>query len=173
MHAILGMAASHLELSTGQDLRQTAMQHRIFAIRGSNRAISQPRRGGADGDALLGACYALTFQSSYMAEGLPDFFQMVRGCSLLSHQLSSEGIPMAFFLLEKDHFSFMESRLVDLPIISAELTEGADQSLEALPVLFDRPLHVEFYKLLVEIVNSAKFSSLKSVSIRSKYLIVL
>lgn len=165
MHAILGMAASHLELSTGQDLHETAMHHRILAIRGSNKAISQPRRSGSDGDALLGACYALTFQSTYMAEGLPDFFQMVRGCSILSKQLSSEGLPMAFFLQEKDHFAFMEDRLTDLPLIASELVESADQSLRALPILFDRPVHVEFYRLLVDIINSVRHSSLKGLSI--------
>src|SRR4051794_9690477 len=116
MHAILGMAASHLQLSTGQNLHGTAMHHRILAIKGSNEAISRTPRKGADGDALLGACYALTFQSAYMPEGLPDFFQMVRGCSILSHQLKSENLPMAFFLEEKDHFSYMSDRLLDLPI---------------------------------------------------------
>jgi hypothetical protein len=164
MHAVLGLAASHLELSTGQNLRDSAMHHRILAIRGSNEAISQTSRKGADCDALLAACYALTFQSTYMPEGLPDFFQMVRGCSILSHQLKSEGIPMAFFLEERDHFSFMSDRLLDLPVICSDIVNGADKSLAALPILFDRPAHVEFYKLLVEVIDSVKLSSLKGTS---------
>jgi hypothetical protein len=165
MHAILGMAASHLEISTGQDLHETAIHHRILAIRGSNEAISQVRRTGADGDALLGACYALTFQSAYMSEGLPEFFQMVRGCSLLSNQLRAEGLQMAFFLEGKDHFAFMEERLLDLPVINPQLVDGADKSLAALPILFDRPSHVEFYKLLVEVIDALKVSSLRGVAI--------
>ena len=161
MHAILGMAASHLELSTGQNLRDTAIRHRILAIKGSNEAISKTPRKGADGDALLAACYALVFQSTYIPEGLPDFFQMVRGCVILSHQLKSEGIPMAFFLEEKDHFSFMSGRLSDLPAICSNIVDGAAESLAELPVIFDRPAHVEFYKYLVEVINSLRASSLK------------
>jgi len=161
MHAILGVAASHLELTTGQDLRSIAIHHRVLTIKGSNEAISKPNRTGADGDALLASCYALTFQSTYMSDGLPEFFHMVRGCSLLSGQLKSERLPMAFFLEERDHFEFMRDKLTDLPVINSELINGAERSLKALPALFDRPGHVEFFKFLTELVNAVKISSLK------------
>lgn len=161
MHAILAVAASHLELITGQDLRSTAIHHRILAIKGSNAAISQTKRTGSDGDALLGACYALTFQSAYMADGLGEFFQMVRGCSLLSWQLKSESLPMAFFLDDKGHFCFMQDKLAGLPFIHRELVDGAERSLTALPILFDRPGHVIFYQSLLSVVEVLKTSSLK------------
>lgn len=90
---------------------------------------------------------------------------MVRGCALLSHQLRAENLPMAFFLEEKDHFAFMEERLLDLPVIHPQLVEGADKSLTALPVFFDRPSHIEFYKLLLEVVDALKLSSLKGMLI--------
>ena len=160
MHAILGLAASHLELTTGADLRSAAIQHRVLAIKGSNAAISQPHRTGSDADALLASCYALTFQSAYMRDGLPEFFQMVRGCSLLSEQLKSEGVPMAFFLTEKDHFHYMEDKLLDLPVIDRELVDGAERSLDALRPLFNRPCHPHFYGLLVAVINALKVGSL-------------
>jgi hypothetical protein len=72
---------------------------------------------------------------------------------------------MAFFLEEKDHFAFMEERLLDLPVINPQLVDGVDKSLVALPILFDRPSHVEFYKLLVEVIDALKVSSLRGVSI--------
>ena len=161
MHAVLGLAASHLQLITGQDLRWVAMHHRVLAIQGSNAAISKKGRSGADGDALLGACYALTFQSAYMSDGIVDFFYMVRGCSMLTYQLKSEGIPMAFFLDKRDHFEFMKERLFDLPEINKELVGSCEDSLTVLPVLFNRPQHVEFYKALMEVVEAMKISSLK------------
>lgn len=160
MHAILGLAASHLELTTGADLRSSAIQHRVLAIKGSNAAISQPHRSGSDADALLASCYALTFQSAYMQDGLPEFFQMVRGCSLLSDQLKSEGVPMAFFLTEKDHFHYMEDKLLDLPIINRELVNGAERSLTALPPLFEQPSHPYFYQLLMDVIDALKVDSL-------------
>jgi hypothetical protein len=164
MHAVLGMAASHLQVATGQNLHDIAMHHRVIAIRGSNEAISQTNRSGADGDALLAACYALTFQSTYMAEGLAEFFLFVRGCAVLSYQLKSESIPMAFFIEEKDHFAFMENRLHDLPVIISGLLDGAKISLTALPILFDRPGHVAFYKSLLQTVEAAMLSSQKGMA---------
>ena len=160
MHAILGLAASHLELTTGAELRSAAIQHRVLAIKGSNTAISKTRRNGADADALLASCYALTFQSAYMRDGLLEFFQMVRGCSLLSEQLRSENIPMVFFLTEKDHFQYMEDKLLDLPAIKKELVDDAEKSLAALPSLFDQPCHSHFYLLLVAVIDELKLGSL-------------
>jgi len=164
MHAVLGLAASHLQLITGQDLTSVAMYHRVLAIQGSNMAISKKDRTGADGDALLGSCYALTFQSSYMSDGMADFFYMVHGCSMLTYQLKGEGIPMAFFLDKIDHFEFMKGRLMDLPEIHKELVDSCEISLTALPVLFNRPEHVEFYKSLLDVVDAMKISSLKGTS---------
>ena len=160
MHAILGLAASHLEVITGADLHSVAIQHRVLAIKGSNVAIFQTNRSGSDADALLAACYALTFQSAYMRDGLFEFLQMVRGCSLLSEQLKSENIPMAFFLTEKDHFDYMEDKLLNLPVISKELVDGAERSLTALPPLFCQPSHFHFYQLLIAVIEALKLGSL-------------
>ena len=160
MHAILGLAASHLELTTGADLHSVAIHHRVLAIKGSNAAISKPNRSGSDADALLGACYALVFQSAYMRDGLPEFFQMIRGCGLLSEQLKSENVPMAFFLTEKDHFHYMEDKLLDLPVISKELVEGAERSLTRLPPLFNQPSHLHFYPLLTAVIEALKLGSI-------------
>ncbi|RFU28797.1 hypothetical protein B7463_g7532, partial [Scytalidium lignicola] len=162
MHAILAMAASHLELCTGVDFRSVAIHHRILAIKGSNTALSQPRTRGSDNDALLAACYALTFQSSYMSDGLAEFFQMVRGCHVLSYQFKSEKLPMVFTLTETDHFQFMEQRLLDLPFISPELVDGAEKSLRCLPPLFNLPVHMDFYQHLTAAISAAKLSSLSA-----------
>jgi hypothetical protein len=160
MHAILGLAASHLELNTGADLHSIAIHHRVLAIKGSNAAISKPRRSGSDADALFAACYALTFQSAFMSDGLWEFFQMVRGCGLLSDQFQSENLTMAFFLADNDHFQFMENRLVDLPVISTELVDGAETSLVALLPLLDQHSHLYFYPLLVAVIEALKIGSL-------------
>jgi hypothetical protein len=160
MHAILGLAASHLELTTGTDLRSTAIHHRLLAIKGSNDALTRTHRSGSDADALLASCYALTYQSTYMRDGLSEFFQMVRGCSLLSDQFKAENIPMAFFLEDKNHFQYMEDKLLDLPVISKELVDGAERSLVVLPPLFSQPSHVYFYQLLMAVIERLKLSSL-------------
>ncbi|RFU28472.1 hypothetical protein B7463_g7851, partial [Scytalidium lignicola] len=110
MHAILGLAASHLELLTSVDYRALALSHRLLAIKGSNEAIDKGLRCGNDADALLATCYALTFQSTYMSDGLLDFLQMARGCSVLSNQLMIENLPMSFGKAAKHHFELMKKK---------------------------------------------------------------
>lgn len=161
MHAILGVAASHLELITGDDLSSVALHHRVRAIQGSSEALTQKNRAGSDGDALLAACYLLTFQSSYMKDGIPEFFQFVRGCSLVSNQLREEKLPMAFFLTAQDHFEFMEGRLMNLPLINSELLDGAERSLAVLPPIFEHPVHFLFYERLIQCIAAVRISSLE------------
>ncbi|CZR62609.1 uncharacterized protein PAC_12506 [Phialocephala subalpina] len=161
MHAILGAAASHLELITGDDLSSVALHHRVRAIQGSSEALTQKNRAGSDGDALLAACYLLTFQSSYMKDGIPEFFQFVRGCSLVSNQLRDEKLPMAFFLTAQDHFEFMEKRLANLPVINSELLDGAERSLSALPPIFELPVHFTFHERIIETIAALRTSSLQ------------
>lgn len=162
MHAILGMSASHLELLTGASLGITAIHHRLLAVQGSKSALSRQIRNGSDGDALLGSCYLLAFQSSYMKDGLLEFFTMVKGCTLLSDQLRERKLPMAFFLSNKDHFQIMEERLLDLPVISPELVERAENSLATIQPLCYLQSQTQFYQLLDDCIGAIKVSSLQS-----------
>ncbi|PVH81305.1 hypothetical protein DL98DRAFT_624687 [Cadophora sp. DSE1049] len=161
MHAILGIAASHLELVTGMDLQTTAIYHRIHAIKGSNTAILTRRQTGSDADALLASCYLIAFQSSYIKDGLQEFFQTVRGCSILSNHLRAENIPMTFFLTEEDNFSFMEERLMNLSVLPGNLIEGAKNSLTAVLPLLDRPVNLLFYQVLFDVIKAAAISSVQ------------
>jgi hypothetical protein len=166
MHAILAMSASHLELLTGVSLCSLAIHHRLLAVQGSNAALSKRNRTGSDGDALLGSCYLLTFQSIYMKDGLLEYFTMVRGCALLSNQFREENLPMGLFLTEKDHFQIMEERLLDLPVISPELVKGAEKSLAAVQPLCNLRSQTEFYQLLDACIEAIKISSLRGMSFR-------
>lgn len=164
MHAILGMSASHFELVTGENLSSTALHHRILAIKGSNEAMSHPRRSGSEADALLASCYLLAFQSSYMQDGLSEFFRTIRGCILVSDQLRAEKLPMSFYISGKVHFNFMSQRLLDLPVIQEELVEGARQSLLVLEKELDREANVKFYRGLLETIEAAPISSMQGLS---------
>jgi hypothetical protein len=160
MHAILGLAASHLQMLTNAPFGPTALYHRGLAIKGSNQAMSLRVRTGSDGDALLASCYLLIFQSTYLDNAIPEFFLFVRGCSLLSRQLRAENLPMAFLLTESSHFKFMEEHLKGLPVINPTLLDGAERSLLALPALFESSVHSKFYDSLIRCIFGVKESSL-------------
>ncbi|KAH8804929.1 hypothetical protein F5884DRAFT_797710 [Xylogone sp. PMI_703] len=162
MHAILGLAASHLELLTGADYHTSALSHRLKAIKGSNDAIVNGLQSGSDADALLATCYALTFQSAYMSDGLPDFLQMVRGCSILSNQLKMENLLMSFVKASQYHFEFIKNRVEGFPLIHPELVHGADISVQALCLLCDEEATRKMHQMLTSVVNALQVSSLSA-----------
>ncbi|RSL76644.1 hypothetical protein CEP51_009778 [Fusarium floridanum] len=85
LHAMLGLGASHLGLLTPNDYNKVALKHRVTAIRELNRHLSKPNITKAGGEAAFAAMLVLTFQSSYMADGMVDFLTMVRGCWLVGY----------------------------------------------------------------------------------------
>ncbi|KAG4262956.1 hypothetical protein FPRO06_13229 [Fusarium proliferatum] len=93
--SILALAAQHLTLSNKADYSVQALNLRISAIRGLNDALSQPCHTAADADARYAAIIGLTFQSTYMPDGLMEFIAMMRGWMLISTTLVTDhGISM-------------------------------------------------------------------------------
>lgn len=160
MHAVLGLAASHLELLTGVDYHAAAISHRILAIQGSNEAIKKGLESGTDADALMASCYALTFQSTYMSDGLLDFLQMARACNLLSTQLNNENMPMSFGKAPKDHFRHMKKKIEELPLINSVLVLDAELSVTALAPLCNGQAAELLYQMLIDVIHALKVSSI-------------
>ena len=78
-HAILGLAAQHLTVSTASDFSVRALDHRISAISALNQALSSPSMTQGDTDAKFAAAIILTYQLSCMPDGMMDFLGMLRG----------------------------------------------------------------------------------------------
>jgi hypothetical protein len=149
MHAILAQAASHLTVTTDADYSSLALSHRLLAIKGLNEALSKTPRTGSDGDALLAACYCLTFQTANMKDGMSEFLTMVRGCGLISMQLLCDKIDISFSISPDRHIEYMQTRLDNLPAIDTDLYEGAVSSINAiLPLCRDVQCLLLFHKVL-------------------------
>ncbi|KAG7003615.1 Sterol regulatory element-binding protein ECM22 [Fusarium oxysporum f. sp. conglutinans] len=88
--SILALAAQHLTVSNKADYSVQALNLRISAIRGLNDALSQPCHTAADADARYAAIIGLTFQSTYMPDGLMEFIAMMRGWMLISTTLVTD-----------------------------------------------------------------------------------
>jgi hypothetical protein len=151
MHAILGQAASHLTVTTDADYSSLALSHRLQAIKGFNEALSKTPRTGSDGDALLGACYALTFQTANMKDGMSEFLTMVRGCGLVIFQLLCDKVDISFSISSNSHYEAMQSRLDNLPAVDADLYQGAVSSVMALsPLCRDVECLASFHRALLD-----------------------
>lgn len=119
MHAILGLGASHLNRMTPTPAyEKEALIHRGHAINGLNVCMAKSAHVYGEADAMLATCYALTFQSSYMADGLSDFVIFVRGCALATTKIRDENAPTAFNLAPDRHHEFVRPRLHNLPKVN-------------------------------------------------------
>ncbi|KAK0732322.1 hypothetical protein B0H67DRAFT_475341 [Lasiosphaeris hirsuta] len=82
-HAMMGLAAQELTLSTAADYSIQALNHRVRAMAAMNNALSKPSLSLADGDARLAAAMVLTFQSTNMDDGMMEFLCMLRGWMII------------------------------------------------------------------------------------------
>src|SRR4051812_7750591 len=74
IHSILALSASHLNACSTSSLSAAALTHRITAVRSLNAALSNPDASKSERDAMMATALALTFQSSYMRDGLAEFY---------------------------------------------------------------------------------------------------
>lgn len=158
MHALLSLGASHLSRLTGVDYRRESLVHRGHAIAGLNQALSQTARTYGESDAMLASCYALTFQASYMGDGLADFITMVRGCALTTDKIRQEHSPTAFNLQPDGHFKFMAPRLQNLPAVEPILLDDAYNALENIQPYLTGDTEIDFHAALVDVIVSLQAS---------------
>ena len=167
MHAILGLGASHLTAVSEGDYHSAAIRHRILAIKGFNEALSSQPSKDLDDDALLAACYALSFQSTYMKDGaMPaEFVTMIQGCGIVTMLVMERKSKIYFALTLEDYYKFMMPRLKNLPLIDNKLSEGAALSPELLRFRVNSYINRFFFDLLVGIVEKLKDSSVQGLMI--------
>lgn len=81
-----------------------ALDLRVSAINGLNRALSRPCHTAAEADARYAAAIALTFQSSYMPDGMMDFLAMMRGWMLIQTTLVMDQTKSMFCAFTRESF---------------------------------------------------------------------
>ena len=160
---MLGLAASHLSLaSTGEDFSAQALAHRVAAITSLNQSLSRPCASESEGDARFATVMALTFQSSYMSEGMLEFLSMVRGCYVVSNtaMLNFESSLFCNFSLEK-HIDSVHRLNDKMPPERQEheLVDAFSTSIMALAPLCRSTLEIEFIAYFNRIIKCARNSA--------------
>lgn len=77
---MLGLGASHLSIISPTSYNAQALKHRITALEGFKKFISNAHHSREHADAAFATALILTFQATQMKDGLNDFLTMVRGC---------------------------------------------------------------------------------------------
>lgn len=158
MHAILALGASHLTRVSDTDCSTAAIIHRGQAIKGLNQAIARGANGYGEADAMLAAFYALTFQASYMGDGMADFVTMVRGCALVTAQIRSSQTSTVFNLDQDLDLRMMAPQVEEMPAVDITILPPAILSLEALrPLLQNKVDYVMHASMLSVLVTLQEF----------------
>ncbi len=124
IHAMLGLAASHLDLCSEGSYSAQALTHRVTAINSLNKSLGRPCSSKAEGDARFAAMMTLTFQASYMADGMIDFLSMSRGCHIVAMTAMLSFEESLFRSFSRDgHISTVKTMphgQSDLPLLTKE-----------------------------------------------------
>lgn len=125
-HAILGLAAQHLTASTKSDFSVQALDHRVSAITALNAALSKPCLAREDADAKFAAAIVLTFQSSYMADGMMEFLSMLRGWMVIQTTVVPSMTESIFHAITEETYVGSMKTLLGPPAGGDEGAAGED-----------------------------------------------
>ncbi|KAI0445596.1 C6 zinc finger protein [Xylaria telfairii] len=161
MHAILGLAASDLMIQD-PSLISFAMAHRLKAIKAIKRTLTDvPKTNTFDeGNALLATCYALTFQSVMLDDGMAEFMTFCRGIVIVAIQMYCKGAKFIFSnFLGDDHLAHLQPLLEIAPLVRKDWTDMAVASMAAFEPLCKQQVEVEYHQLITNIADALYTSS--------------
>ncbi|KAK0674449.1 hypothetical protein QBC41DRAFT_377944 [Cercophora samala] len=168
MHAILGYSASHLLQSDPTITLTPAMSHRLKAIKSIKKALSSlpttssspqhnPPSLEAQGNALMATCFTLTYQSTLLDDGMPEYMTFIRGVVIVSISMMARQTKLIFDnLLPASHNkSLLEQHMRSLPLVKKEWVDAAVASLHRLERVVPRGggCQRRYWELLVEMAE--------------------
>lgn len=130
-----------------------AAEHRGKALKCLSGALASPNHPNkTELDLILATTYALTFQASYMTDGLIDFAVMVRGCSTITRYILAQYQSSEMFklLMPNDIYAHVLPLLSAEPCHSPEMIDACIETLEAIQPLLqgDIPRHLTYNAIL-------------------------
>lgn len=157
MHAILGLAASDLMRNQDPSLVTSAMAHRVKAIQAIKKSLAEVPKSMTttstfeEGNALMAACFALTFQSVCMDDGMAEFMTFCRGVVLVAIQMYCKGCTFIFRRwVGEDQQALLRPLMETLPLIPGGWTDMAVVAIDALEPLCQHQVEVEYHQHLKE-----------------------
>ncbi|KAL3417070.1 C6 transcription factor [Phlyctema vagabunda] len=158
MHAMLALAASHLEKLTHCGLTSIAQSHRLAAIKGLNAALGKPMDHKEEADAAIGACYALLMQSWYMEDGLQASLILTRSCEFTTRKVQAQNLGSILAEEGPDsRISNMRARMKDTPDFDDKFIDAAVKSTsDLLPLCEDKYQRTLFDGLIQAFTSLSK-----------------
>ncbi|KAK6825177.1 hypothetical protein PG987_012671 [Apiospora arundinis] len=188
MHAMLGLAASDL-LCKDASLLPFAMAHRVKAIKAIKKTLNEvPKHSNSsgsgtnnnnhgnnstffeEGNALMATCFALTFQSVLLDDGMAEFMTFCRGVVLVAIQMYCKGARFLFTnWVGKDEMALLQPLMETVPPIRPDWVDAALAGVRGLEPLCVHPVETEYHKLLVDMVEALYTSPFRGYQIICKH----
>jgi hypothetical protein len=161
MHAILGLAASDLMQKDGT-LVTSAMHHRLKAIKAIKKTLSDVPKADAfeEGNALMATCFALTFQSVMLEDGINEYMTFIRGVLVVAIQMYVKGAKLLFedFINDKSRDE-MQPVLKDAPLVEKAWADAALLSIENLAPLCQDDVQRQYHEKILIMAQQLHVSS--------------
>lgn len=162
MYAILAFSASEL-MREDPSVLPIAIAHRVRAIRAIKKRLANSSKSQIsfeESNALVATCYALTFQSVALDDGLAEFMTFIRGIMIVGVQMMFRGIkPIFENMMEPDQDAVLAPFMENLPLIQKGWADAANEAIVSLKPLCREQVEVEYQEQLVKIVDKLYVSS--------------
>ncbi|KAI1167187.1 C6 zinc finger protein [Nemania serpens] len=171
MHAILGLAASDL-MVRDPSLVTFAMAHRLKAIKAIKKTLNDVPKANTfeEGNALMATCYALTFQSVMLDDGMAEFMTFCRGIVIVAIQMYCKGAKFIFSnFIGDDQIAILQPLLESLSLVPKDWTDIAVASIAALEPFCKQQVEIEYHELLTNIAHALYNSSFLAYQMLCKH----
>jgi hypothetical protein len=172
MHAILGFSASEL-MRNDPSILPSAMNHRIKAIRAIKKRLAETTKSSMnyeEANAMVATCFALTFQSVSLDDGLAEYLTFIRGIMIVGMQMMFRGIkPMFDNMFEQEQDALLEPLMQGLPLIPKGFTDSAIEALTNLRPLCAEEVELEYHQHLMTMVEKLYVNSWDGESLSAKH----
>jgi len=162
MHSILGFAASEL-MSEDTSLAAPAMAHRLKAIKAVKKSLAEAPKANTfeEGNALMATCFALTFQSVLLDDGLAEYMTFIRGIIIVAIQMYIKGAKLLFgdFLGDRQA-EVLQPYIEKTPLIEKSWVDAAVAAIKNLePLCQHNEVDRTYYFLLLDLAEKLYVSS--------------
>ncbi|KAL2133349.1 hypothetical protein VTI74DRAFT_2513 [Chaetomium olivicolor] len=190
MHAILGYAASDLLSTSDPGLLEAAMTHRLKAIKAIKKSLSAAASSSSssssssccssstaqsscgsgtdmfeEGNALMATCFALTYQSVHLDDGMAEYMTFIRGIMIVAIQMYIKGAKLLFGqMLGDKQKEMLEPFMRDVPLVEKSWVDAAVEAIQGLEGLVQgegREVERKYWELLLEMGKACWESSWK------------
>ncbi|KAK3293423.1 uncharacterized protein B0H64DRAFT_419172 [Chaetomium fimeti] len=120
-----------------------------------------------EGNALMATCFALTFQSVLLEDGMAEFMTFIRGIMIVAIQMYCSGASLLFGeMLGDRQTQLLEPHMRELGLIDADLTARAIRAIEGLRGLVEgvegREVECKYWEMVAAMARNLAVSSWKA-----------